>query len=256
MQMYEQGLITEVHLWDFTGRDRNLTERALNKEWIESKAAQHKFVKVFHKTPGYKGPSEFTEFYQYYAKNTSDQDVIVKLDDDIVFVNVSEVKCFVKFVAETTEAFTVSANVVNNGVIAHFQQALGSIPLDLGRMEYPSEGLFGILWGSSRKAYDLHKYFVTHQEDFFKDVVVRYWARLSVNCITYSGRKAEEVYRTVLKHSDDEQQLTTAVNKAGAVSLVYMRLVVAHLTFVGQSKPPERTERIKSLYENLESPQV
>ncbi len=250
VQLFDLGLITEVHLWDFTNRGKNTTDRKLNKEWIESKAKQHKFVSVLYPKPQSVG--SFNAFYEHYAQHTSEQDIVVKVDDDIAFVNVSEFKCFVKFVSETTEAFTVSSNIVNNGVIAHFQQALGSIPFSLGEMEYPSQGKFGTLWKSSSKAYDLHKYFVTHQEDFYKDAVVRYWDRLSINFIAYSGgNKAEEVYSMVQDSSDDEARLSTVANAAGAISVVYMRLVVAHVTFSGQSKPPDRTQEILALYEDF-----
>ena len=233
VQLFEQGLITEVHLWDFTRRDKNLTERVLNKDWIKRKASQYKFVKVIHPKPQPVG--FFNAFYQFYAQKASPKDVIVKVDDDIVFVNVSEFKCFVKFVAQTEEAFTVSANVVNNGVIAHFQQALGSIPMSLGEMEFQG----ATLWQSSTKAYELHRYFTDHPEEFYKNIIIRYWMRVSINFIAYSGRKASDIYNVVCNSKDDGKEITvTASNNLGAVSLVYMRFVVAHVTFYKQTHPP------------------
>ena len=244
--MYKEGLVTEIHLWNFTWRDYNVSEREFNQEWIRKIAEQYSFVKVLESNE-----NSFIPFYRFYSQNTSDQDVVIKADDDIVFVNVSEVKCFVKFVATTKEAFIVSTNVVNNGVIAYVQQCSGVIPLSLERMEYPSKGKSGTLWGSPEKAYYLHKYFVTHQEDFFQDAVFRYWARLSVNCFAYSGRNANKAYKLVSKDGDDEHQLTTVANKAGAVSLIYMRLVVAHATYHPQGDVEDWTERILGLYEDL-----
>ena len=90
---------------------------------MKVKAEQHSFIRIFT-PPVPKDPKRdnWTPYYEYYAKNTADSDIVLKIDDDIVFVNTSEFKCFVRFVDESVDALLVSANVVNNGVIAHFQQ--------------------------------------------------------------------------------------------------------------------------------------
>ena len=181
MQLHGEGLITEVHLWDFTHRSKP-AEGKLDQEWMKVKAEQHGFIRIFT-PPVPKDPKHdnWTPYYEYYAKNTTNSDILLKIDDDIVFVNTSELKCFVKFVDESVDALLVSANVVNNGVIAHFQQKLGCVPASEGNFEYPKHGAGGSLWESGRKALKLHQYFVSHKSQFYREEVIRFRERLSIN---------------------------------------------------------------------------
>ncbi len=159
------------------------------------------------------------------------------MDDDIVFVNISEFKCFVNYVHEMQDVLTVSANIVNNGVVAHMQQELGIVPSTLGRMEYAPGGMHGSLFESAAKCLKLHKYFLTHASNFRRPEIMRYKENLSINFIAYSGRRAKEIHQLVTADGrKDERAITTRANtKQGAISVVYMRLVVAHGTYEKQS---------------------
>ncbi len=262
MQLHEAGLVTEVHLWDFTLRDKVASERRKNRRFIDAKAAQYDFVKIKDPTPSssriFPGFSKWKDelwynFYKYYADNMNANDVLVKVDDDILYVNVSEFGCFTKYVHYEISAFTVSANIVNNGVVAHIQQKLGILPLDLGYLEYPHGGAYGSLWGSANQAYKLHKYFVEHMEDFYHDKLIRYRERLSINLLAYSGRVAQMAYETLRHHGGDEPGLTTYANVVlNVTNVIYMRLVAAHATFHGQSlTEPEKAQAILDLYRKL-----
>ena len=250
VDLHKKGLITQVHLWDFTYRSKP-EEGKLDQEWMHTKAKQHDFIRIFTPPvpPGRK--QNYRPFYEYYAKNVSKDDVITKVDDDIVWVNVSEFKCFVQFVAESVDTFLVSANVVNNGVVAHFQQKLGSIPHDLGTFEYPPRGAKGRLWESPVKALKLHEYFVSHKSDFYREGVFQFRERISINFIGFTGRHTPEMVNLVKEiGADDEKALTTLANrKLKATEVVYMRLVTAHVTFNKQrSINPNISTPILNLY--------
>ncbi len=270
VQLYREGTITEVHLWDFTTKMANLTDQRLNRQWIEEKEKQYEFVKVMRMRDMYAknltakhwkyetDPGKFRNknwhiYYRYYGIISNHNDVILKVDDDILYVNVSEVQCFVKFVVEHVDVFTVSANVINNGVIAHIQQTLGMLPMSLGVFEYPSHGAYGSLWESPDKAFDLHRYFLSHKADFYRDSIVQYNERLSINFVAWSGRRSMQVYETVrMGPRGDEVCLTEgATHTWGLTNVIYMRLVVAHGSFKGQApKNPKLDQEIVKLYKD------
>ena len=52
----------------------------------------------------------------------------LKCDDDIVYLDIDKLGDFVEFRRTNPNYVVVSANVVNNGVCAYFQQEAGSLP--------------------------------------------------------------------------------------------------------------------------------
>ncbi len=243
VQLHNQGIVNVVHLWHFTSLDPLGWRK--NLDFLLAKAKQYDFVFVQrpHKNPI---ASQLRGFYEYYQMHSGPNDVIVKVDDDIIFVNTSEFKCFVNYVHEKQDVFTVSANVVNSGVVAHIQQELGIVPLSVGRMEYPPGGLEGSLFASLDKCVNLHKYFLEHPGDFFRPEIFQYKERLSINFIAYSGRRASEIHSLVKADGNDERGITTRANtQLGLTSVVYMRLVVSHATYFKQR---HIADKVKQLY--------
>ena len=251
MQLHKQGLITEVHLWDFTYGSQ-APDKKLDQKWIHEKVNKYYFVKLFStKIPKNRRPYRIG-YYSYYARNNSHDDIILKVDDDIIWINISEFKCFIKFVAESTTTTFVSANIVNNGVIAHFQKKLGSIPSSVGEFEYPDGGAGGSLWKSPQKALKLHQYFLSQKSAFFKNNIVLFKERLSINFFAFTGRHAKDIFNFAKLSPDDEQAITIEANKNGAFEVVYMRLVVVHATFAKQRiLEPGVVDKILQLYSNM-----
>ncbi len=274
VRLHQQGLVTEVHLWDFVHKGKNVPQSEMepNRRWINEKAKQYDFVKVLTEPqdPSCWPRQEcFGSYYEYYGSHTKPNDVIVKVDDDTLFVNISEFKCFVKFVHESRDTFLVSANIVNNAVIAHMQQSLGILPRSVGDFEYPEGGLglYSSLYHSPEKAYSIHEYFLTHKSDFCQNKLLQIRQRLSINFVAYSQRNAKRVsdihwlvYRNRWRHyafrpwwdhdAVDEAALTSYVNSVlREKEVVYMRLVAAHGSKSAQMRrDPELMRRIVRMY--------
>ncbi len=251
--LHRKGILDELHLWDFTSRTRNSYDKVKDAEFIKDKVKKYDFA-LLQQPPDRRQPldKQWLSFYQYYAETTSYNDVVVKVDDDVVFVNASEFKCFVNYVHEMQDVFTVSANIVNNGVVAHIQQLLGIVPNNVVNLEYPKGGFEGSLWDSADKCFSLHKYFTEHPDMFCKPYIMRYKERLSINFIAFSGRRAKQIYILVRDHKGDEPGITAYANREmGVTSVVYMRLVVAHLTFGGQTRKNQKLgDKLLALYQN------
>ncbi len=175
----------------------------------------------------------YTRAYQYYGATADEyaDDIVVKCDDDIVYFDLDKFAEFVSFRRAKPEFFLVSANVVNNGVCAFFQQSAGVIPLADGAFEMPPGGFCGSLWGEGKKAERLHRLFLDDPERFAAggDNPIVWNERISINFIAMLGsdlRLIPDLMR------DDEHDLCYGVRKrARKVNGIDPRFVASHLSF-------------------------
>ena len=226
-----------------------MVQRKLDKQWIHNISKEYYFIKIFSPSGDRIKKVNYLPYYEYYAQNVSKNDVILKVDDDIIWINISEFKCFVKFIFKSSDTFLVSANIVNNGVIAHLQQKLGVIPSSVGYFEYPKGGKDGSLKSSPTKTYKIHQYFVTHKSEFYREEVIQFKERLSINFFGFIGKHAKKMSEMVEKNQpSDEHAITTLANK-WATEVIYMRFVVAHVTYWYQNlKDKKLGSKILKLY--------
>mmetsp|Transcript_99474 Transcript_99474/g.176514 ORF Transcript_99474/g.176514 Transcript_99474/m.176514 type:complete len:301 (-) Transcript_99474:202-1104(-) len=158
--MLFKGLVHEVHIW---GRAREHADA----RWIEGLKGNKAYqVRT--------GGLSFRPIYQYYATKgnftpvcsnvTLDATVLVKIDDDIVYVDISKFQAFTRYVLTHPSMFLVHANIVNNGVSAYYQslnvKELGEqIP---ATKKYPKNA--APLDGA--EALKLHRFFLAHRDQF------------------------------------------------------------------------------------------
>lgn len=175
----------------------------------------------------------YTTAYQYYAANRDAhaQDVFLKCDDDIVYVDLDRLGDFIDFRRANDDYFLISANVVNNGVCAYFQQQFGVIPHNEMTLELPPGGMCGSLWGSGAKAEALHRLFLRAPSRFtFEEPSALKWnERVSINFVAFLGRDLVHIPDIM---ADDEHDLCYGVRKrARKENSVYFPFVVSHLSF-------------------------
>jgi hypothetical protein len=134
----------------------------------------------------------YTRAYQHYGAIAADcsDAVILKCDDDIVYFDLDKLGEYVSFWRSRDEFFMISANVVNNGVCAFFQQRSGVIPREDDAFELPPNGLCGTLWSDGAKAERLHRLFLNRPARFTAaggDPIV--WNhRISINFVALLGK--------------------------------------------------------------------
>jgi len=191
----------------------------------------------------------WTDYYQHYADPQYKDDVIVKCDDDIVFIDVDRFAEFVSYV-KTSPYNCIFANIINNGVCAHIQQNhLGLIPKSLMELEYPEGGFCGSLWESGKKATHLHNYFIDHLDRFLsssftdKEKALPVTTRVSINFFGFRGRDWHKITGC---GDDDEKALTVDYVRSGLLqNAIYLDLFVSHLSFYKQEET--HFERIDTL---------
>jgi len=175
-------------------------------------------------------------YYQHYAHADYENDVILKCDDDIVFIDLNKLPEFIQFV-KNSEYDLIYANTINNPAAAYYQQHIyGLIPEELMIIEpMPIGKVPHSLWESGEKAEKLHNYFIENYRQFldreYNKEVIQINYRYSINFFGYKGKnwhKIIDCYHTY----DDEQVLSLDyVIDKGFVNVLYSDFYVSHLSF-------------------------
>jgi hypothetical protein len=175
----------------------------------------------------------YTRAYQYYNANAAEyaNAVMLKCDDDIVYFDLDKLEEFIAFRRNRTEFFMVSANVVNNGVCAFFQQRAGVIRGEDDVFELPPNGLCGSLWSDGAKAERLHRLFLNRPNRFTAGggEPIGWNQRISINFVAILGGDLGFVPDIMF---DDEHDLCYGVRKRTKKSnCIYPPFVASHLSF-------------------------
>ncbi len=194
----------------------------------------------------------YSQAYNYYATrlNRYAEAIFLKCDDDIVYMDIDKLEDFIEFRRNNPNYFIVSANVVNNGVCAYWQQAAGSLPEQLGKFEWPPGGFGGSLWKSGKRATELHDFFLqTHGKQLpLPARTVEWTERQSINFISWLGK---DLIHMALPKGDDESLLTielpALLNRPTAIFSDFM---VSHLSF-GPQESEVDADRLIAAYSAL-----
>jgi hypothetical protein len=207
-------------------------------------------IQRFIGNPGEQIP--YWQAYDYYARRlkTFSDSLFLKCDDDIVYMDLDKLSDFVEFRRNNPKYVVVSANVVNNGVCAYFQQQAGSIPAAVGDFERPPGGFGGTLWQSAEKAATLHDHFLQTPDKRLPlpEKVVDWTERQSINFIAWLGR---DLVHMALPKGDDERALTVDLPALlDRPTAIYSDFMVSHLSFGPQEKGLD-VERLIAAYDAL-----
>jgi hypothetical protein len=225
-----------------------------NGDWCFPEFENHK-SRLFISGPEPWHPKDalfYTRAYQYYNANRDayEDDIILKCDDDIVYFDLDKLNDFISFRKQNEQYFLISANVVNNGVCAHFQQKMGLIPAERLECELPPGGLCGSLWNDGAKAETIHRLFLDAESSFdTADASPIVWnERVSINFIALLGRDLIHIPDVT---QDDEHDLCYGVRKrARKQNCILPQFVASHLSFWRQDEAMQVGEIIKG-YEAL-----
>lgn len=207
-------------------------------------------VRRYVGNPGEQMP--YFQAYQYYAKRLPDfaDALFLKCDDDIVYMDLDGLAGFIDHRRKNPHYFVTSANVVNNGVCAYFQQVSGALPTSLGHFERPPGGFGGTLWTDPDKANNLHDFFLASpkKELPLPSKVVDWQERQSINFIAWLGR---DLLHMALAKGDDEKMLTVDLPAfLERPTAIYSDFTVSHLSFGPQEKGVD-VNRLIAAYDKL-----
>ena len=207
--------------------------------------------------PNLKGYEGFKKFYEYYGHSDYADTVFTKIDDDIIFFDASEFEAFMEQAENASTHTLTSANVINNGVCAHYQSKWGYFKRLNYDFEYPKNGFGGTLWESWKKCSDLHDFFCAHHSEIIANAKSNRRIqklppkdRFSINFIAFKQpvmlMMSQAYIRTGM--TDDEHLLTVELaNFFGIQKQIFEPLVASHLSFYKQEDLLDCT-RILNLY--------
>lgn len=188
-------------------------------------------------------------YYSKYANRFSDA-IFLKCDDDIVYMNLDRLGDFINFRRDNPTPFLVSANVVNNGVCAHWQQRSGSLPIEVGHFEMPPGGLNGSLWESGKRANALHDYFLQTPDKRLPlhQPFIEVKERVSINFISWLG---QDLKHFGFRRLGDEKALAVDMPRLlNRPVAIYSDFIVSHLSF-GPQEAELHVDRLVSAYSDL-----
>lgn len=112
--LMDRGLVQECHVWDYS---RDLRDYKYLLSECSAEARGVRLMSVTHK-------DSWSEYYNHYATTYGARDdvVVVKCDDDVVYIDVDAFPGFLAFRTAHPEHLFVFGTIVNNGLVAHLQQ--------------------------------------------------------------------------------------------------------------------------------------
>ena len=203
------NIITEVHIWNFT---RNKEDN----EYIIKLCRDTKY-KYLKPPTEIIGNSKWVPYYKYYSQTTdfNDDDIIIKCDDDIVYIDVDNMK---KFIDEIKDDKLYYPNMINNDPCVYIQQLNGvhnlleshkiSVNLDNKLQSFPITKIAE----NTNIAQDLHRLFLDNPNIFKLNIPnVEFIGRVSINMFACKMERAKIIFKnyvdsqTIKKHNANKK---------------------------------------------------
>lgn len=247
--LYKKELLYEFHMWNFT---RNGDDEAWIKECFDKKInPEHPYVKLFHpdKSAGWR------DYYKHYTQQAYPNHVIVKCDDDILYIDVEGFKGFIERRLENKDNLLAFGSIVNNGVCAHIQQLDGLIPDTISH--FPYDICCGLLWENGVLAQRLHEYFIANHKSWISRTrelipgrfIQPIGHRISINFFAILSKDLD-IYQQI--GYDDELDLSINMpHHHNRHNYVDKGFTVAHLSFYKQRETQLDEPYLQKKYKEL-----
>jgi len=238
------NIINEYHMFDFSRNtdDHNFIlkeyERLnilfINKIFIHNFKENEEILSKKNRIK-----TNWSPFYKYISSQSDDNDIIIKCDDDILFIDIFSLKDAIIDRFNDKTSFLIHSNCINNGVCAYFQRDLfNKIKDEINT--YPKGGILGILFEKPEIAYAIHNQFCT---DIISDIsnLNKYIiddeyinSRISINFILING--CDTKYLSDVSY-DDEYELSSLIpEKLCRYNKIKGDLLTSHLSYTFQEK--------------------
>lgn len=193
--LLKEKLVNVIHIWNYINKD--------NKELFNLCQKNVKYVLFEPPLPDEKKGY----YYQYYSKYIEDNDILIKCDDRIVYLDLNKFNNFVNIIKDDG---LYIPNIINNDVCAYFQQEEGCHKLfnyNVNKTELKnlisSIGNYNILsdWHKEYdKANKIHKLFLKNKNNFIlknENKIIEYGNHIHLNIFGILGKYAKEMFKEI-----------------------------------------------------------
>jgi hypothetical protein len=238
----KNNIINEYHMFDFS---RNNDDHLfINNEFNRLKLIYYNKIYLHNyddneitlKKPRVK--TDWNPFYKTISK-WSDNDVVIKCDDDILFIDINSLKNAINDRIQDKISFLIHSNCINNGVCAYYQKDLfPKLKNELSK--YPTGGIMGILFEKPELAYVLHNQFSSDllmnmnnlNKYLLDDIYIT--TRISINFILINGSDLKYLENVGIH---DEYEVSSLIpEKLLRPNKIKGDLITSHLSYTFQDK--------------------
>ena len=242
----EKNIIDEIHLWCNTNNNEDI-------EYMETQVSIHPDLIKLRRIDGinsYKGEN-IHKFFKPYQK---DNEVYIRLDDDIVYLEDGFIKSLVKFRVDNPQYFLVYGNIVNNSIIDYYYQEAGLLNISK-KINYDCFDSVGcsIPEHAEEKHQHIISYIMENKINLYRlpNKVLHNFERCSVNCISWLGEEFKLFNADVFW--DEEQWLSSdkpkQINKP---NIIFSEgKVCVHYAFFPQRPYLDNKPYILESYQNI-----
>lgn len=182
---------------------------------------------------------DWNPFYKNIATTSDDNDIIIKCDDDILFIDIYSLKNAIEDRFNDKISFLIHSNCINNGVCTYYQSHL--FPKLQNELHvYPCGGILGIIFEKPEISYAIHNQFsgdlLLNIDNLNKYLIDNIYinSRISINFILLNG--IDTKYLDTIT-TDDEYMLSSFIpEKLCRPNKINGNLITSHLSYSFQDK--------------------
>jgi hypothetical protein len=237
-----KGLIDNWQIWQNTDNQVDIDYfHELEKENIKNKICY---------VPGIVGRWGYTIVNFFKFANDLDT-VYIRYDDDICWIADDVTEKLAKARLDNPNPFVISANVVNNSLMAFIHQSIGALGRECGNCNYSLNDI--LPWRDSNFADLVHDTFIRRNNSnalnayFFEDKTLLDYERFSINCFTFFAKDLSD-----MTDIEEEQYIShKAPKKFQRPNLIKGDALVVHYSYFDQRAHMDATPKYLEYYSNL-----
>jgi hypothetical protein len=228
-----RNLVHEVHFWDYTRNPKDAEYiRTLPFQIMVPETKEH-----------------FGDYYAYYTceKYPDPSTVLVKCDDDIVYIDVNTFDSFISNRRKYVDPIFLSPCVINNSACSVLMEQQKLLLLDV------NEDMYGAGW-----AYKIHKYFLKNLEILkaksrgIRSVPPDIGWRFNINFLAFLAKDFDTVFKSPYIIEDDEYYLGLFAPKHFQRSYyIDMHFIVSHMAYTAQREKGFDETKLLKKYQEL-----
>jgi hypothetical protein len=257
-----ETILNEYHMFDFS---RNIQDHHFIKEEYgrlinnyPNRIFLHNSVENYNKLNNkekQKSQTDWSPFYKTLATKLYDENsIIIKCDDDILFIDIYGLKSALEDRWKDKESFLIHSNCINNGLCGYYLR--NKFPMLKTQLSiYPKGGLLGVLFEKPELAYAMHLQFLKDINNNISNLNnyiiedISFSSRISINFILIRGNDLKYLENV---STQDEYELSSKIpEELLRKNKIKGDLITSHLSYQMQDKFILSKNDIINQYNNL-----